>query len=509
MSNFTDGAPRTPKEWQDLGYQIIPCNSEGVPIVKGWQEDNYDSTKITVPTDYMEKKNIPGVWGLRLEGIVDLDIDNPTMQKFMGDIICGAKFGRKSNPLSHLLFKGATEYESIVVPAAFDKYFKNFKHGRVLLDIRHGQDRFTYVPGGLRPHKKNAGSEVLDWLHFTGFMKYDTRTNAKMKEICLKTALSVMFPAKGQIDKYVTAIAGILANNTDWHEEKINQFCFDLAFKSGSEDPSRYAIKGTNARNEKTKNLGIPTLAEILEVSPSDVAKLFGWVGVKDASAMFTELVVYNTEPKQWRLKFKDNWIDIWDTSILLSYTKMKVLILENCLLEPPEIKPNDWKSIRENLLKNVKKEDVPPDSSYYGVIAGTISLFLQRRKSFQLDAEHYMKNPPEDRRFNLAGNIGCAYADNHYWVKTEAIINDLKKDRISLDVRKIAHLLRTEFKAEQTKVTIDKKEIRCWKILEEMVDGSRYSNNDDEALVNGHRKWVKEYEEKNGHGIYQKKSNY
>ena len=41
------------------------------------------------------------------------------------------------------------------------------------------------------------------------------------------------------------------------------------------------------------------------------------------------------------------------------------------------------------------------------------------------------------------------------------------------------------------------------------MVDGSRYSNNDDEALVKGHRKWVKEYEEKHGHGIYQKKSNY
>ena len=34
---------------------------------------------------------------------------------------------------------------------------------------------------------------------------------------------------KGQIDKYVMLIAGILANNTDWQEEKINQFCFDLA----------------------------------------------------------------------------------------------------------------------------------------------------------------------------------------------------------------------------------------------------------------------------------------
>ena len=148
MSNFTDGAPRTPQEWQDLGYQVVPCNSEGIPKIKGWDKDDYNSKLLTEPGEYKEKKNIPGVWGVRLENIVDLDIDNPMMQKFLGDIICGAKFGRKSNPLSHLLFEGATDYESIVVPAAFEKYFKNFKHGRVLLDIRHGQDRFTYVPGG-------------------------------------------------------------------------------------------------------------------------------------------------------------------------------------------------------------------------------------------------------------------------------------------------------------------------------------------------------------------------
>jgi hypothetical protein len=68
---------------------------------------------------------------------------------------------------------------------------------------------------------------------------------------------------------------------------------------------------------------------------------------------------------------------------------------------------------------------------------------------------------------------------------------------------------LRTEFKAEQTKVTIEKKEIRCWKIPKEMVEGSRYSNNDGEALKKGHEKFVKAFEEKYGHGIYQKKSNY
>ena len=60
---------------------------------------------------------------MRLDKLVDLDIDNPIMQKFLGAIICGAKFGRKSNPLSHLLFEGVTEYEQIKVPVAFEKYF--------------------------------------------------------------------------------------------------------------------------------------------------------------------------------------------------------------------------------------------------------------------------------------------------------------------------------------------------------------------------------------------------
>ena len=40
MSNFTDGAPRTPLEWCDLGYYVIECNSEGVPTKKGWQKDD-------------------------------------------------------------------------------------------------------------------------------------------------------------------------------------------------------------------------------------------------------------------------------------------------------------------------------------------------------------------------------------------------------------------------------------------------------------------------------------
>ena len=35
---------------------------------------------------------------------------------------------------------------------------------------------------------------------------------------------------------------------------------------------------------------------------------------------------------------------------------KMKILILENCMEEPPELKPNDWKVIRTQLLGECKK---------------------------------------------------------------------------------------------------------------------------------------------------------
>ena len=118
--NFSDGAPRTIKEWHDMGYMMIPCNTEGVPIIKGWANDDYDSKVSTIQKEYQLRKNIPGVFGVRLEDIVDFDIDNYVMQKFIaGRIVCGAKFGRKSNPLSHLLFQGSTENTFYVIAVYF------------------------------------------------------------------------------------------------------------------------------------------------------------------------------------------------------------------------------------------------------------------------------------------------------------------------------------------------------------------------------------------------------
>ena len=463
MNNFTDGAPRTPKEWVELGLTVFPCSADGTPAFKGWQEGDINSKALLVSKTYKDN-----VIALRLDDHVDLDIDNPIMQKFLGEIICGAKFGRKSNPISHLLFEGETKYETIKVPNAFEKYFKHFPHKLVLLDIRSGSGHFTYVPCGFRPHKKNSSAEILDWINFTGFTKYDNRINALMKEICLKTALSVMFSYGGSRNEYINSIAGILSRHTDWTEEKISSFCFDIAFKSGHEKPTEFSNVGTSAKNDKTKTFGIPKLAELLAVSPLDVLELFSWVGVKDAGSSFSALRVYTTDPKYWQLKYKDKWITIMDSSLLLSYTKISILILENCYEVAPVIAPKEWKEIIRNLLTNVEKIDAPIEASYYGVVMNYLCEWILRVNR-QTDGDSYR---------NLAmSNSGVIRVEGHYYFKLRDVLDQLKRSTYTTEIRKLTLHLRETLGAEDTKVSVNGKQIRCWKVPVENIEHKEFNN--------------------------------
>ena len=67
---------------------------------------------------------------------------------------------------------------------------------------------------------------------------------------------------------------------------------------------------------------------------------------------------------------------------------------------EPPEIKPNDWKVIRMQLLQSVKKEDAPPESSYYGIVTGMLIEWFKRKSSNANDVY-------DDARYNLLDNWG------------------------------------------------------------------------------------------------------
>ena len=79
-------------------------------------------------------------------------------------------------------------------------------------------------------------------------------------------------------------MAGALAKNTDW-DGSIDSVVFNIAKYALNKDENymKKGGKGTNARNaiKVKKVLGMPTLAEILNVPLKDITILFSWVGVK------------------------------------------------------------------------------------------------------------------------------------------------------------------------------------------------------------------------------------
>tara|TARA_R100000008_G_C3477663_1_gene112203 strand:- start:57 stop:626 length:570 start_codon:yes stop_codon:yes gene_type:complete len=162
------------------------------------------------------------------------------------------------------------------------------------------------------------------------------------------------------------------------------------------------------------------------------------------------------------------------DSSILLSYTKMSILILENCFEIAPVIPPKDWREIISGLLNGVKKIDAPIESSYMGVVGGVFIDWLQRDTGYT--------DSKEDFRHALGSFGSCTKFEDNYWFKLEGITGKLKQKNMSFEMRKLTHFLREEFGCEPTKITIDKKELRVWKVPCSNVDNHIRNNLDLEG---------------------------
>jgi hypothetical protein len=451
MTNFNDGAPTTPEEYLKLSLEITPCNGKR-PIIPHWPTHKADKG------DFKSNNNI----GLKMTGLTDIDCDNHFVKRFIGKYLLSpaSTFGRKSNPCSHYIFSGEVEYKMFSLPDDFKDYCKSFPHGTTLLELRSGNGHQTIAPGSV-----NNGEKV-EWQHWVGFQKYVGDIKRDVGKIALSTALSILYPPKGNRDNYCTAIAGVLKNHTEWSANEINQFVYNIASLSGKdENAGGKMAKGTNAYNDKTRNFGLPKLAEILNCSVGAVAKLFEWVGIKDSASQFTDLRVYHTDPKYWIFKFRGHDITLMDTSLLLSYTKIKILILENTLQEPPELKPAEWKSIRMDLLRNVKEIETPQESSYYGMVGAQLTEWAHR---YQQD----------DDGIHVITNNGIIKSDKYkgYVFKLEGLIMRLKRAQMTFEARKLTQYLRSQFGAEPIKITLDKKEFRVWKIsYEAMEDNTNY----------------------------------
>ena len=486
MTNFTDGAPTTPSEYLDLGCDITPCIGKR-PVLANWQN------KKTKDIDWTRIKNQPKPnIGLKMTGLRDIDCDNHFVKRFAGKYLLtpASTYGRKSNPNSHYIFSGETDYKIYTMPKDFDDYCKSFPHGNTLLEVRSGNTKQSIAPGSA------IDGESVDWQHWVGFQKYVGDFKKDVGKIALSTALAILYPAKGSRDNYCYAIAGVLKNHTEWTANEIDIFVYNLAVFSGKEDEQSQNERismGTKAHNDNTKNLGLPKLAEILKCSVSGVAKLFEWVGIKDSASQFTDLRVYHTDPKYWIFKFNGHDITLMDTSMLLTYNKIKILILENTLQEPPELKPAERKSIRMDLLRNIKEIEAPQESSYYGMIGGQLTEWAHRH--------HH-----GDEDVHVITNHGIIKSKKYkgYIFKLEGLIMRLKRAQMTFEARKLTQYLRSQFGAEPIKITLDKKEFRVWKISYEAMEDNTNYRSDISVKLNTER--LDKHEKEHGHRYGEKK---
>jgi hypothetical protein len=468
-------APTTPQDYLSLGLKLVPVNpTTKKPTLEDWP-NIYETTGLTIK----DFKNVKS-WGLLLDEHTDLDIDNPKAIPFIKRYLkhCTAEYGRKSNPNSHFLFKNKLEQKKFDMPEDLKKYCKGYPHGSHLGQIRSGHGFQSIVPGGLNE------DELVEWAtKDVVIKKYNGDLEKDFGKIMLATALVLCYPDHGKRDDYCFAIACILADNTKWSDVEIDDFVYEIAIQAKDINARDRIGKGTNARKPKGNKMGLPTIADAVGIKDkSSIMDLFEWVGCTYKGGHFTELKCIMTIPKYWELKYKDHWLRIMDTAVLMSYAKLSVLIEENCFETAPEITPKEWKEIRQGLYKKVKKIDVPYEQSFFGVVAQHFSDFCRSNRSI-------------DKRYlfdNFRGG-GCWHdtENKQYVFKLEAFTDKLRARRISFEQRQLTAMLREKFGAETSKMTLDKKEIRVWLAPMEKVDD--YDNTDTKAVLNSRKPWTKD----------------
>ncbi len=291
MKKVNEQAPNTYEHWIDSGRIIIPC-LKGTPIVKDWSQPHFKISKEEWKTKYTQC-----AIGLRLDHDIDFDIDNELAKRFIEKYAKsnGAISGRPTNPRSHYWWKGKLDFKQFVLPKEFEKYYKKFPHGATLCEIRSGNSQYTIVPESL--HSK--ADEYVKWEKYEGITEYPGDLNMALRKVALSTALCILYAPQGQRDSYCTAIAGVLLKHTNWNQEEINEFIYNLAILSDDNEAEDRAEKGTTGKDAQ-KKFGMPKLAEIIGCTPKTISELFSWIGVGyetiQHSAVIGEILEYGQD---------------------------------------------------------------------------------------------------------------------------------------------------------------------------------------------------------------------
>ena len=283
---------KTPLEYIENKYPIIPCyKNERRPIGEKWEDK---------PTGQLDRFNPGDNIGIHLLDHIDIDVDNIVCHKFLKKIktLGCAVYGRKSNPESHLLFIGSTQYKKFVMHKSLETWWSSHRKKSTILEIRSGKGLQSIGPGSVLEDEEVRWDRYIEPTEYPGDIVKD------IELVVFATMLSIIYPGKGQRDDFCYAIACLLKKWGNWTEDKINSFILELAEASEPlEDRDRDDKRdnfGTRTYKGNTQK-GLPTLIEQMSLPADGVKDIFKVVGItigkenqEDKDKKITNLKMYD-----------------------------------------------------------------------------------------------------------------------------------------------------------------------------------------------------------------------
>jgi hypothetical protein len=397
MNKVNINAPNNCEQWIDLGRVIIPC-LKGKPEIKKWSDETLHISK-----EEWKNKYSHCAIALRLDENIDFDIDNSLVKRFIDKYVvsCGAVSGRSSNPSSHYLWKGKSNYAKFVLPKHFESIYKEFPHGATLCEIRSGSGHYTIVPKSL--HFK--ANEYVEWERYEDIKNYPGDLDSDLRKVALSTALCILYASQGSRDEYCTAIAGILNKHTDWKEDEINTFIYNIAVESNDDEAESRSQKGSTSKSSG-KTFGMPKLAQIWNCDIKIVAEIFNWIGVKNESVKGAGSIGDVIEYGQDRYIVKVTGIDfdekekkvdiIVDGPTLMKPSAFYDEVMRQAAVWVPKMKPVDFEKImRKKFDLRTKSNDYVEESSEDLRFVKYFRAYVKRTKAFTDKKQLYVYKLP------------------------------------------------------------------------------------------------------------------
>jgi len=190
----------------------------------------------------------------------------------------------------------------------------------------------------------------------------------------LSSALCILYASQGSRDAYCTAIAGALLKQTEWNEEEINEFIYNIAVAANDDEADKRKLKGTTVKKAGRK-FGLPKLAEIIGCSTKAISEIFNWVGTQQAVSeeiaqeCIGDVIEYGQDRYTIKVTGKLEGVVINKEIIIDGPTLMNQKLFYDAVMSQasvwiPKMKVSDFETIMMNKFENRTKSKLYVDEA-------------------------------------------------------------------------------------------------------------------------------------------------